>query len=568
MGQVTAGIGLAIALAVIFAGVRPAEAQSLEQDYAARCADAARANDDTCQALGRALMAKLAQQHAPAGHAHAAGTPAPAGADPGPPFLPALLDAEYWYAPGHLLRFSRSGPAQMSIEDVLAGQTGTLDWSQGGAGFADAAGHWTASMLDDGYTLAKADGTEHRSFQLRADGQVLTLRTRIEWDGRWSELDPVEYRPMTPEEVALAARETAQAQSPGALQRHWGILADRAGRSFVFDQRWVDGQYVDAWHWERPGLVLTLTKAEVAERRVVRAPRWWATYRYDPLLRRVVGQGVAVQADGSLLYDYGDKRMLARSERGGGYAETTEHLVGGRWKTHVTLRFHPVEGDLAQTLATLTAARSAPSNSGLFGALVGAALGAYAGSAAGLDASQTAGLMVQGAAAAGGRGDIASAFSRGWSEETTRQDDMRQILQSGGQGTTGDTRQGAQGAVSGLQVSAPDAPAVPTGPTVAPRTEVARYAYCVAQAGCDEGRSCKAVLYLSAVAQVGAQTPGETERMAADFRAAVPASTPGRVRAPICMIDNDPVRAQQHLDRIPDRYPGWEIVRTGIAPRP
>lgn len=316
------------------------------------------------------------------------------------------------------------------------------------------------------------------------------------------------------------------------------------------------------------GRVLTATQGEVAERRIVRTPRWWTRYTYDPLLQRVAGSGVAVQADGSLVYAYGDRRMVARAEADGGYTETTEHLKRGAWRKEVEMRFRPAASDLQQTLAALTAPRRASSNGGLFGALVGAAVGAYAGNAAGLDGAQTAQLVLTGAAVAAGGDGVGAAFAKGLAEETARQDDLRQVLQSGGRDAPGHAGQREQGAAPGLLVSAPNVPDVPSGPAAAARKELARYAYCIAQAGPEEGRSGKAVLYLSAVAQVGAQTPGDTERMAANVRAALPSQHPARVRAPICMTDNDPVRAQQHLDQIPDQYTGWEIVRTGIAPRP
>lgn len=260
-----------------------------------------------------------------------------------------------------------------------------------------------------------------------------------------------------------------------------------------------------------------------------------------------------------------------------------------------------------------------PDRSGLFGALVGAAVGAYAGSAAGLDSASTAALMMQGAAATGAGGAVADGFARGLAEESAKQEAMQRGLEDArmsgmAQGAAEyaarqeaqarqlaqqrradadhaqrvrEQEQAAREARLAAQQQAGNASAVPrspqgeTGPALvvtsserAPAVDAAggatrpasRYAWCMARQEHHEGERGKAVLYLSDVAEVDAAQASQTDRMAVNFRAALPASN--RIAPPICATEPDRASADTMLRNLPDRYPGWEVVRTGVAPHP
>jgi hypothetical protein len=112
-----------------------------------------------------------------------------------------------------------------------------------------------------------------------------------------------------------------------------------------------------------------------------------------------------------------------------------------------------------------------------------------------------------------------------------------------------------------LTVTGPDAPAETTS-SPAPAKAQSLFAYCIAKLEFREGQSGKPVLYLSGVAEFEFSQKPDDARLAESFRSRLPP----RVSAPLCGSTDSRASAEDIMLGSVRQHPGWEVVRTGVAP--
>ena len=366
-----------------------------------------------------------------------------------------------WAGPRELSCFEWDLPGETLVQTTLGSNneqvvTYRLDAS-GSGGSGDDGSRLHAPRAD--VTIRDlAQSKEPMRVVYRLQGDRLDISIERQAAGAWMSARTEQRTRATPAQVA-DAQASAQAFRD-EQRRHWGVLADLAGKRFG-----MPGTAGYLFSWVDPGRVLRFVALQegvtgdsvreitydagsgsfLLDTKVrVFDGTWYSTG--DPeqafiladggfyIVRpRASGVRIALDESGSLTIQNGNASKSAGTFQADGVLERFGPASRQQYAL-VEQRNHAAAEQIHQRALAAQRARAAEEarsgDSGLMGALVGAAVGAYAGTSAGLDTAQTLDLMVQGAAMSSGSNPVAEGFARGWAEETAKQDAMRQELEA------------------------------------------------------------------------------------------------------------------------------------------